>query len=192
MESLEEKIRKDGKIFPGDILNVSSFLNHQLDMDMLDKIGAELYNLFHEDNITKILTIEASGIAIAVAAGMHFKVPVVFAKKSQTKNITSDCYSSSVFSYTHKNTYEARIERQYLTDKDTVLIVDDFLANGLALAGLIDICNQAGAKVAGCGIAIEKAFQDGGKNLRNKGIRVESLARVKSLDPEKGVEFVQE
>lgn len=190
MKLLEEKISKDGKVFPGDILNVSSFLNHCLDMEILDKIGEELFSLFKDDNITKILTIEASGIAIAVAAGMHFKVPVVFAKKSQSKNITSDCYSSTVFSYTHKNSYEAKIERQFLNSDDTVLIVDDFLANGLALAGLIDICNQAGAKVAGCGIAIEKAFQDGGKNLREQGVRIESLARIKSLDPEKGIEFI--
>lgn len=190
MKALEDKIRSEGKIYPGRVLKVSSFLNHQIDVPFMEKIGQEFYNLFKYDDITKILTIEASGIGIACLTAAFFDVPVLFAKKSKSKNIGDDCYTCQVISYTHGNVSDVYVEKQFLTNKDTVLIVDDFLANGCALEGLLKICDMAGAKVAGCGIVIEKAFQDGGARIRNMGVRVESLCRIKEMSPEDGITFI--
>lgn len=189
MKALEEKIRKEGKIYPDNVLKVGAFLNHQIDVQFMQLIGEEFHRLFQEEKITKILTIETSGIPIACMVAIQFGVPVLFAKKNQTKNISDDCYCTDIHSYTHGNTYQARIEKQFLTSEDNVLIIDDFLARGCALIGLVDLVKQAGAKCCGCGIVIEKVFQDGGNELRRMGYRVESLAKIKSMDPEKGIEF---
>lgn len=190
MKALEEKICKDGKVYAGNVLKVGSFLNHQIDVPFLTEIGKAFYDLFKEENITKVLTIETSGIAVAYPVAECFCVPVLFAKKNRTKNLAGDCYVAHIHSYTHGNDYEARVEKEFLTKRDTVLIIDDFLANGCALEGLLDICAQAGARVAGCGIVIEKAFQEGGNRLRKRGVRVESLARILSMDPDTGIEFL--
>ena len=189
MRALEEKILNDGKIFPGGVLKVGSFLNHQIDVPFIRQIAAEFYRLFKDENITKILTIESSGIAIAVLCAARFEVPVVFAKKHQTKNLTDDCYVAGIHSFTHGNDYEARVERQFLTEKDRVLIIDDFLANGAALEGLIDIIKQSGAYLAGCGIVIEKSFQKGGERIRNSGVRVESLAVIDEMTDDGKIVF---
>ena len=181
MKAIEEKILKDGKVFPGGVLKVGSFLNHQIDVPFMKEMGKEFYRLFKDENITKILTIETSGIAIAVMAAAEFNVPVLFAKKHQTKNLTNDCYVAQIHSYTHGNDYEARVEKQFLGSDDRVLIIDDFLANGAALDGLLKIIEQSGAQCVGCGIAIEKAFQAGGPRLRAQGIRIESLAMIKEM-----------
>lgn len=181
MKTLEEKILKEGKVLPGNILKVGSFLNHQLDVDFLMEMGQEIARLFSDAKITKILTIEASGIAIAMGAGVAMHVPVVFAKKNKTGNVSGDVYSTVVHSYTHGTDYNVVVASEYLSENDTVLIVDDFLANGKALLGLIDIVEQSGAKLAGACCAIEKGFQHGGDDLRAKGIRVESLAIVESM-----------
>ncbi len=181
MKALEEKIVREGKVFPGGVLKVGSFLNHQIDVPFMIEMGKEFYRLFKDENITKILTIETSGIAIAVMTAEQFGVPVVFAKKHQTKNLTNDCYEAHIHSYTHGNDYIARVEKQFLTADDRVLVIDDFLANGAALDGIMDIISQAGAYCAGCGIAIEKTFQQGGPRLRAEGIRIESLAMIKEM-----------
>ena len=181
MNFLEDRIAKDGIIREGNILKVDSFLNHQMDVDLIDEIGKEFYRRFKDSGITKILTIEASGIAIAYATAKCFNVPFVFAKKSKSVNIDNEIYVSEVESFTHKCTNKVVVSKKFLNSNDKVLIIDDFLAEGNALLGLIDLCNQAGAKVAGCAIAVEKAFQQGGKRVRDMGIRVESLARVESM-----------
>ena len=181
MKLLEEKILKDGRILPGDVLKVDSFLNHQIDIHLIDELGAEWKRLFAEEKITKIVTIEASGIGIACIVARHFDVPVVFAKKSKSSNIGSDFYTTPVVSYTHGNTYDVIVSKKYITSEDRVLIIDDFLANGSALRALINIVEMAGATVVGAGIAIEKAYQPGGRQIRDLGYRVESLARVKSM-----------
>ncbi|MBR5782642.1 MAG: xanthine phosphoribosyltransferase [Clostridia bacterium] len=181
MKELEQKILTDGAVYPGNILKVSNFLNHQLDADFLMKIGEEIARLFANDNITKIVTIEASGIAIAIAAAAHMHIPAVFAKKNQSTNIAGDVYTSMIYSYTHQNQYVAVIAKEFLSADDRVLIVDDFLARGNALRGLIDIVGQSGATVAGISTAIEKGFQGGGDALRAEGYRVESLAIVDSM-----------
>lgn len=190
MKSLEEKILREGKVFPGGVLKVGSFLNHQIDVPFMKEIGREFHRLFSDEQITKVLTIETSGIAIAVACAAEFEVPVVFAKKHQTKNLTNDCYVASIHSYTHGNDYEARVEKQLLSADDTVLVIDDFLANGAALDGLLEIIRQSGARLAGCGIVIEKAFQDGGPRLRSMGIRIESLARIAEMTDDGTIRFV--
>jgi xanthine phosphoribosyltransferase len=182
LKLLEERILKDGRVYPGNILKVDNFLNHQIDVRLLEAMGEEFYRLFKDDGVNKILTIEASGIAIACMTAYRFNVPLVFAKKNQTKNISADVYTSKVTSYTHGRGDDIMDAKDYLNPGDRVLIVDDFLANGKALEGLIDIVRQAGAEVAGAGIAIEKCFQPGGKELREKGVRIESLAMVRSLD----------
>lgn len=182
MRELEEKILAEGQVCPGNILKVGSFLNHRIDVDFLMKMGKEIARLFENCNINKIVTIEASGIAIAVAAAAAMHVPVVFAKKHKTLNIPGDVYSSMVYSYTHRTEYPVVISREFLSDKDRVLIVDDFLAHGNALHGLADIVNQAGAGVEGMAIAIEKGFQHGGDELRATGMRVESLAIVDAMN----------
>lgn len=182
MVALEEKILKEGKVLPGNILKVGSFLNHQLDADFIMEMGKEIARLFGNDKITKILTIETSGIPIAFAAGAAMHIPVVFAKKHKTSNVSGDVYKTVVHSYTHGTDYTVVVEGDYLSDKDNVLIVDDFLANGKALKGLLDIVAQAGASSAGAVCAIEKGFQHGGDELRADGIRVESLAIIDSME----------
>lgn len=181
MKALQDKILSDGAVYPGNILKVSSFLNHQIDADFLMEIGSEIARLFQDAKINKVVTIEASGIAIAVAAAAKLHVPVVFAKKHQSANIAGDVYTSMVYSYTHQNQYMAVIAKEFLAAGDRVLIVDDFLARGNALRGLIDIISQAGAEVAGISCAIEKGFQGGGDKLREEGYRVESLAVIESM-----------
>lgn len=189
MEIIEQEIQKRGKVLPGNVLKVNSFLNHQLDPYLLNIMAGEWIKLFKNDNITKIVTIEASGIALAILTGLKLNVPVVFAKKSNSKNI-ADVYKSKIHSYTRGQDFDIQIEKQFIYKDDIVLIIDDFLANGSATLGMIDIINQAGAKLAGVGIAIEKGFQNGGEILRNKGVRVESLAIISSMDEKTGkIEF---
>ena len=182
MVALEEKILKEGKVLPGNILKVGSFLNHQIDVDFIMEMGKEIARLFGGEKITKILTIETSGIPIAVAAAAAMHIPVVFAKKHKTSNVSGDVYKTVVHSYTHGTDYTVVVESDYLSDKDNVLIVDDFLANGKALKGLLDIVAQAGAASAGAVCAIEKGFQHGGDELRADGVRVESLAIIDSME----------
>lgn len=181
IRALEERILKEGLVLPGEVLKVGSFLNQQIDTKLLMDMGKETARLFEDAGVTKVLTLEASGIALAVAAGMAMGVPAVFAKKHASINMSDKVYTSSVYSYTHQKTYEIVVSADYVTADDTVLIVDDFLAKGSALAGLIDIVNKAGAKLAGCAIAIEKGFQGGGDKLREQGVRVESLAIIDSM-----------
>ena len=189
MKLLEERIRKEGKVFEGDVLKVDRFLNHQIDVQLLSELGAEWKRLYEGTEVNKILTIEASGIGIACVAALQFDVPVVFAKKTKTVNIAADVYTSKVESYTHQNTYDIIVSKEFLGEGDKVLIIDDFLANGKALEGLIKLCEDAGATVAGIGIAVEKAHQPGGDRIRSMGYRVESLARVKSMSVDGTIEF---
>ena len=182
MRALEEKILKEGTVLPGNILKVGSFLNHQIDVDFIMEMGKEIARLFDGEGITKILTIETSGIAIAVGAGAAMHIPVVFAKKHKTSNVSGDVYKTVVHSYTHGTDYTVVVEKDFLKLDDKVLIVDDFLANGKALSGLFDIVYQSGAEAAGAACAIEKGFQHGGDELRADGIRVESLAIIDSMD----------
>lgn len=186
MELLKERIRKDGKIKAGNVLKVDSFLNHQMDTDLFQEIGKEFKRRFSDVEINKILTIEASGIGIACVVAQQFHVPVVFAKKNQTKNIAGDVYTSKVESYTHGRTYDIIVSKEFLGKGDKVLLIDDFLANGKALEGLASLVKDSGAELVGAGIVIEKGFQVGGGLLRNQGIRLESLAIVESMDEESG------
>ncbi len=186
MNFLEERIVKDGIIKEGNVLKVDSFLNHQMDINLFNQMGAEFKKRFEGKNINKILTIEASGIGIACVAAMHFNVPVVFAKKAKSINIDGDMYIAEVESFTHKCKNQVIISKKFLSENDHVLIIDDFLANGCALQGLISIINQAGGTVEGIGIAIEKGFQNGGKIIRNLGYQLESLAIVDSMDAATG------
>lgn len=181
MQLMEQKIREEGKVLPGGILKVGSFLNQQIDTEFLAAIGKEIARLFSGDGVTKVLTIESSGIAIAAAAGMAMGVPLVFAKKHKTSNVDGDTYSTVVHSYTHNTDYTVVVSSDYLLPTDTVLLVDDFLANGKALVGLMDLVKQAGAKLAGAACAIEKGFQGGGDALRAMGVKVESLAIIDSM-----------
>ena len=190
MNFLEERILRDGIVKPGNVLKVDSFLNHQMDIDLMEKIGEEFHRRFAHKPITKVLTIEASGIGIAYPVAKQFGVPLVFAKKSKSVNIDGDMYVAEVESFTHKNRNQVIVSKRFLQEGDCVLIIDDFLANGCALQGLISITETAGATVAGLGIAIEKGFQIGGRVIRNLGYQLESLAIVESMDAEKGtVEF---
>lgn len=189
MKLLEERILKDGKVFPGNVLKVDRFLNHQVDVELLNEIGKEFYRLFGDCGINKIFTIEASGIGIACIVAQYFNVPVVFAKKSLGKNIAADVYSTQVQSYTHGRIYDVIVSQEFLHSDDKILIIDDFLAQGCALNGLIDLINAAGAEIIGAGIVIEKAFQPGGDMIRAKGIRVESLARVQSMTDDGQITF---
>ena len=182
MNFLEERILKDGIVKEGNVLKVDSFLNHQMDVALLDQIGEEFHRRFADLKITKVLTIEASGIAIAYAAARCFGVPMVFAKKAKSINIDGDMYTAEVESFTHKNKNQVIVSKRFLSADDKILIVDDFLANGCALQGLISIAEEAGATVEGIGIAIEKGFQFGGRSIRNLGYRLESLAIVDSMD----------
>lgn len=186
MNFLEERIIKDGGVKSNTILKVDSFLNHQIDTDLLNEIGKEFKKRFDGKPINKILTIEASGIGIACITALHFGVPVVFAKKSKTSNIGNDLYTAEVESFTHNEVRTIIVSKDYLTENDHVLIVDDFLANGRALKGLISVCRQANATVEGIGIAVEKGFQNGGRIIRELGYRVESLAIVDSMNAETG------
>lgn len=178
MKLLEDRILEDGVIKEGGIVKVDSFLNHQMDITLINEIGKEFFRLFGNDNITKILTVEASGIGIACIVAQYFNVPVVFAKKSESKNLDGDVYTSKVVSYTKGKEYDIRVSKKYITDADRVLIIDDFLAKGKAVFGLCDILTQAGASLAGVGICIEKGFQEGGALIRERGIHLESLAIV--------------
>jgi xanthine phosphoribosyltransferase len=179
---LEERICRDGIVAPGGVLKVDSFLNHQMDVALFGEIAKEFYRLFREDGINKILTIEASGIGIACITAQAFGCPVIFAKKSKTKNIAGEVYSATVESFTHGNVSTIIVSKRFLTGGDRVLIIDDFLANGSALSGLVSVARQSGAQLAGAGIVIEKAFQPGGERLRAQGLRIESLAKIKSMD----------
>ncbi len=181
MQRMEEMILTYGKVLPGGILKVGSFLNQQIDSLFLREMGEEIAALYRDCGVNKILTIESSGIAIAAAAGIVMGVPVVFAKKHKTSNVDGKIYAAPVHSFTHGNDYQAVVSTDYLTDQDTVLIVDDFLASGNALHGLVNLCGQAGAKVAGMAIAVEKCFQGGGDELRAAGYRVESLAMIEAM-----------
>ncbi len=183
MNFLEQRILKDGVVKPGNVLKVDSFLNHQMDIALMDEIGKEFHRRFADKKITKVLTIEASGIAIAYPVAREFGVPMVFAKKSRSINIDGDMYVVSVESFTHKNINQVIVSKRFLSEDDHVLIIDDFLANGCALQGLIALVEMSGATVEGLGIAIEKGFQDGGYRLRNLGYQLESLAIVDAMDP---------
>ena len=186
MNCLEARIAKDGVVKEGNVLKVDSFLNHQMDIALMNEIGKEFYERFKGKPINKILTIEASGIAIAYAVAQQFKVPVLFAKKSKSINIAGDIYTAEVESFTHKNKNTVVVSKQFLSAEDHVLIIDDFLANGCALQGLISIVDQAGGTVEGIGIAVEKGFQVGGQIIRNLGYHLESLAIVESMNHETG------
>lgn len=186
MNCLEERILKDGIVKAGNVLKVDSFLNHQMDVSLMDQIGEEFYARFQDCGITKVLTIEASGIGIACSVARCFKVPMVFAKKAKSINIDGDVFSASVESFTHKNVNQVIVSKKFLDPQDRVLIVDDFLANGCALQGLIAITEAAGAEVAGIGIAVEKGFQIGGRVIRNLGYKLESLAIVEEMDEATG------
>ena len=186
MNFLEERIIKDGVVKEGNVLKVDAFLNHQMDIELFDQMGAEYKKRFEGKEINKILTIEASGIGIACMVARHFNVPVVFAKKSKSINIDGDMYTAEVESFTHKNKNQVIVSKKFLNEGDKVLLIDDFLANGCALQGLIQIVKQAGATVEGIGIAIEKGFQSGGQVIRNLGYQLESLAIVDAMDSETG------
>ena len=186
MNFLEERIAKDGIVKEGNILKVDSFLNHQMDIDLFNQMGEEFKRRFEGKSINKILTIEASGIGIACIVANHFHVPVVFAKKSQSLNIDGDVYAAEVESFTHKRKNQVIVSKKFLSPEDHVLIIDDFLANGCALQGLLSIVAQAGGTVEGIGIAVEKGFQQGGRIIRNLGYQLESLAIVESMDAEHG------
>ncbi len=186
MNFLEERILRDGIVKPGNVLKVDGFLNHQMDISLMDMMGEEFHRRFADKNITKVLTIEASGIAIACSVARCFGVPVVFAKKSKSINIDGDMYVAEVESFTHKNKNQIIVSKKFIVPDDRVLIIDDFLANGCALQGLISITESAGASVEGLGIAIEKGFQIGGRVIRNLGYRLESLAIVDAMDAESG------
>ncbi len=189
MELLKQRILKDGNVAPGGVLKVDSFLNHQIDVELYNEMGKEFKRLFSDVEVTRILTIEASGIGIACVAAQYFNVPVVFAKKAKSKNIDGGVFTSRVESFTHGKTYDIMVSTKFINPCDKVLIIDDFLANGKAAIGLIDIVESAGAQVSGIGICIEKGFQSGGKYLREKGINLHSLAVIKSMDDEGNIEF---
>lgn len=185
MNKLERKIVEEGQVLPGNILKVDHFINHMIDTELFQDMGQEFYDVFKKAGVTKILTLEVSGIALAYAAAVHFKVPVLFAKKIQSLTLGNDVYTSRVYSYTKQKSYDIVVDRKYILPEDRVLIIDDFLANGEALKGLIDLCDQAGSQVVGVGIGIEKAFQPGGKNFRGKGYKVHSVARIQGFSGNK-------
>ena len=192
MELLKERIRRDGKVKGTDVLKVDSFLNHQMDVELFAEIGKEFKRRFAGCEINKILTIEASGIGIACVVAQYFHCPVIFAKKTQTKNIAGEVYTSKVESFTHGRVYDIIVAKEFLGPGDKVLLIDDFLANGAALEGLAQLVKDAGAELVGAGIIIEKAFQPGGDRLRAKGLRIEALARVQSMNEETGVTFADD
>lgn len=189
MKLLENRIREDAEVLPGNILKVSNFLNHQIDVKLMDQMGEEFVRLYKDTPVTKILTIESSGIAVAYSVAQKFGVPLVFAKKHKSSNVNEDVYSAKVWSFTHNQEYTVVVSKKYISSCDKILLVDDFLANGAALNGLIKIVDDAGAKVQGICIAIEKGFQNGGKELREKGYRVESLAIVDKMTDNGKIQF---
>ena len=191
MELLEQRIRQDGKVKGTSILKVDSFLNHQMDIELFSQMGQEFFRLFGDCGVNKILTIEASGIGMACVTAQYFRCPVVFAKKSMSSNISDHVYSAPVKSFTHGNQYNAIVSKEYLHPEDRVLVIDDFLAMGEALRGLFSLVKQSGAALVGAGIAVEKAFQPGGAQLRSEGYRIESLARVAAMSEEGGVVFAR-
>ena len=191
MKLLEERIRRDGRVQGSDVLKVDSFLNHQMDVALFQELGREFKRLFDGCGVTKILTIEASGIGIACVTAQFFACPVIFAKKSRTKNIAGDVYTSKVESFTHGKVYDIIVSKEFLLPSDQVLLIDDFLANGSALQGLIQLVREAGATLVGAGVCVEKAFQPGGGLIRSMGVRVEALARVQSMSQESGVIFCE-
>lgn len=189
MQVLCERIRRDGRVLDGNVLAVGSFLNHQLDIGLLDELGAEFTRRFSAAGVQRILTVEASGIALACCAAHHFKVPAVFAKKGRSSNLPQGVFSASVHSYTHNTSYQIHVAREFMPAGERILIIDDFLARGAALDGLMALVAEAGAVVVGAGIAIEKGFQGGGDRLRNAGLRVESLAIVDAMEPDGSIRF---
>lgn len=190
MKLLEERILKDGKVFPGDVIKVDSFLNHQIDTELVSLCGEEWYKLFKDDGVTKILTIDGSGIGIACLVARHFNVPVLFAKKSSSANKVSDeFYATKVVSFTHGHEYNVVVKKEFLKEDDKILIIDDFLANGTAMKALISLSKIAGATVVGCGAAIEKVYQGGGNAIRRMGYKLESLARISSMRDDGTIEF---
>lgn len=189
MKLLEDRILKDGFVAPGGVLKVDSFLNHQIDVELYNEIGKEFKRLFGDVKVDKILTIEASGIGIACIAAQYFGVPVVFAKKAKSKNIAGDVYTSTVHSFTYGKSYDIMVSVKFLNSGENILVIDDFLANGKAALGLMEIIKNAGANVVGVGIVIEKGFQEGGKKLRSMGINLKSLAIVESMDDEGNIVF---
>lgn len=189
MELLEQKIRQEGHVFAGGVLKVDGFLNHRMDVDFLCRLGEEFYKLFSDCGVNKILTIEASGIGIACLTAHFFHCPVLFAKKSKTVNISGELWRSRVHSFTHGTDHDVVVSKNYLDANDRVLIIDDFLANGSALSALVDLCRQAGAELVGAGVVIEKKYQEGGKLLRDRGIRIEALARIASMSDDGRIEF---
>ena len=186
MKLLEERIRKDGTVKPGQVLKVDAFLNHQMDVELFNEMGKEFKRLFGHKEINKILTIEASGIGLACIVAQHFNVPVVFAKKAKSINLDGEMYTTKIQSFTHKREYDVIVSKKFLSKEDKILIIDDFLANGCAVAGLAELVASSGAVIQGVGIAIEKGFQQGGKILREKGLHVESLAIVERMNEETG------
>ena len=181
MEQLKQRILTEGRVKSGNVLKVDSFLNHQMDIHLFDEMGKAFKERYKEDEITKIVTIEASGIGIACIVARHFNVPVVFAKKSESRNLDGDLYTSPIYSFTHQKEYMVRVSKKFLSAEDKVLVIDDFLANGCALLGLIDIVKKSGATLEGAGIVIEKGFQHGGQQIRDMGVRLESLAIIDSM-----------
>ena len=186
MKLLEERIKKDGVVKEGQVLKVDSFLNHQMDVELFNEMGKEFKRLFGDKDINKILTIEASGIGLACIVAQHFNVPVVFAKKAKSINLDGEMYTTKIQSFTHKREYDVIVSKKFLSKEDKILIIDDFLANGCAVAGLAELVASSGATIQGVGIAIEKGFQQGGKILREKGLHVESLAIVEKMNEETG------
>ncbi len=186
MKLLEERIKRDGVVKEGQVLKVDSFINHQMDIRLFNEMGKEFKRLFADKKINKILTIEASGIGLACIIAQHFDVPVVFAKKAKSINLDGEMYTTKIESFTHKRVYDVIVSKKFLSEEDHILIIDDFLANGCAVAGLVDLVRSAGATVEGVGIAVEKGFQQGGQILREKGLQVESLAIVESMNHETG------
>lgn len=193
MKALTDRIRKDGKVLPGDILKIDGFLNHQIDVKLLDQIGEEFYRLFKDKDVNKILTIEASGIAIATAASRYFGyIPVVYAKKTASANMAKDTYASTEHSYTRNIEYTIQVAKEFLKEDDRVLILDDFLANGEAMNSLISICNQAKAVIEGCGAVVCKVYQPGEKRIRDMGYDVKVLARIKAMSDDGSIEFEED
>lgn len=182
MELLKNAILKRGRVKDGDVLKVDAFLNHQMDVKLINEIGKEFYSLYKDKNVNKILTIEASGIGIACITAQYFGVPVVFAKKTQSRNIDGEVYTSKVTSFTHQREYDVIVSKNFLGENDRVLLIDDFLAKGSAMLGLIELVRQSGAQIIGAGICIEKSFDTGGKLIRQEGIHVESLAIIQRLE----------
>ncbi|MBQ7320270.1 MAG: xanthine phosphoribosyltransferase [Clostridia bacterium] len=191
MKLLEERILRDGQILPGDVLRVGHFLNQQMDVVLMTEMGKEIARLYEGRGVTKVLTVEASGIALAFAAAAQLGVPMVFAKKHASANMSPEVYSTTVASYTHGRTYQIVVASEYITENDNILLVDDFLAMGNALHGMIDLCAQGGARVEGIAVAIEKWYQKGGDTLRKQGYRVESLAKIRTLSATEGITFCE-